>query len=77
MARGFQQPLPSYLRARPTPGAFFADSESVFASYIQRFYQMRTQLQAISLRIQVRRSHAKTAYLYADMNTRPFAATSR
>lgn len=24
--------------------------------YIQKFYQMRTQLQAISLRIQVRRS---------------------
>jgi hypothetical protein len=26
---------------------------NVFARYIQKFYQMRTQLQAISLRIQV------------------------
>lgn len=30
--------------------------------YIQKFYQMRTQLQAISLRIQVRHSHPPKIY---------------
>jgi hypothetical protein len=43
--------------------------------YIQKFYQMRTQLQAISLRIQV--SRLNTAEALALTRGRRFVATSR
>lgn len=44
--------------------------------YIQKFYQMRTQLQAISLRIQVRQAHPLLSAQYTDY-CRLFAAMSR
>lgn len=44
--------------------------------YIQKFYQMRTQLQAISLRIQVRSPDSLNALISADLR-RPCAAMNR
>lgn len=44
--------------------------------YIQKFYQMRTQLQAISLRIQVWNIDAKERVGYADYGRR-YEVTSR
>lgn len=44
--------------------------------YIQKFYQMRTQLQAISLRIQVSSLDPLNGLIYADFR-RPYAAMSR
>jgi division protein CdvB (Snf7/Vps24/ESCRT-III family) len=45
------------------------------ARYIQKFYQMRTQLQAISLRIQVRESTIREGIML--ILGRLFAAMSR
>lgn len=45
--------------------------------YIQKFYQMRTQLQAISLRIQVRQRLESWRISALTLTYRPFEAMNR